>query len=254
MRDADDREPVTPAEQASAEKILEEVCEDLPVRPGRVIITQDPDVQARATRVAGRTELLITLPTLRSASPDALRWIVAHECAHVTHNDSSLVRYTLVAITLVGSWFILLGTSFLLAMGHLWAQIIIVTVAVFLALLVGGTVIARATGRLRRSRPSAARAQVRELRCDIIATRRYGPDAAAEAIQLIAESDERSTHQPDENYSTHPTAALRLAVIKADEGRGEPDDVARRLHLALSSSAPDRRGSAASESKQIAAP
>lgn len=253
MRDAYDQEPPTIAEQARLEQILEDVCEGLAVRPGRVAITRHPYVEARATGVAGRVELLVSLFTLRAASADALRWMVAHECAHVTHKDSSLVRFTLAGITIFGGWIILLGTSLLLAMGHLWAQVTVVVVGVVLALIVGATVLGLTPDRLRRSRRAAARAQVRELRCDLVATRRYGSAAAAEAIQLVAESDERPEHRYDERYSTHPSAVLRMAVIRADEGRGEPDDVARSLHLSLSSPAPGRPVPTSGESEQIAA-
>lgn len=237
MRDAYDQEPPSAAEISRVEQILEEVCEDLPVRPGRVVITLHPYLAVRATGVAGRVELVISLFTLRSASADALRWMVAHECAHVTHKDSSLIRFTLTGITMFGGWILLLGTSFLLAQGRPWAQVTIVILGVLLALLVGATVLGLTPERLRRSRSAAVRAQIRELRCDLVATRRYGSAAAAEAIQLVAESDDRLAHHHDQAYSSHPAAALRLAVAQADEGRGEPDHDAQRLYLSLSSPA-----------------
>lgn len=234
QRDA--RRP-TEAEARRAEQLLAEVCEPLPVRPGPITITRTAAADARGTRVVGRADLQISLFTLRRASPDALRWILAHECAHVTGKDSSLVRYTTVGLATYGAWFLLLASGVLVLRGHLTAQLTVTAFGVVLGLFGAAWVLGMLPERMRRTRRSAARAQIRELRCDLVATRRYGLAAAAAAIALIADSDDRPESQHDLRYSTHPSADLRLATVKADDYHDDPDTAATKLYSALSSPA-----------------
>ncbi len=229
------RPPVGPtaAERGRVEQLLEEVAAD--VGDVQASITADPGpVMAIRRPVASRrgtdpVRIEVPLLAVRRASDDALRWSLAHECAHLVADDLSLrarlawtgrtlARTAGAAVVALGGAYALGGALLVLLGDGLPVLILLALALALVPLALGVMTLLRWPDVVLQSRRSAWRSRATELRCDLIATRRFGPDAALEALQLLEEWDSRpETRRRHGRYATHPPAELRIAAVVAGD-------------------------------------
>ncbi|GAB3973693.1 hypothetical protein GCM10029978_053580 [Actinoallomurus acanthiterrae] len=144
----------------------------------------------RSFRAGGHAILLVheSLP-LR---PEAARFMVAHECAHLARYDQ--VRRPATTMSLLICW---------IALAAIWPP----------AAVIGAAAVVVAVAVLNRAM---------ELDCDRLGARWAGTAAAEQAFSLIEAAHRRTPRNPIRTFRsllTYPSPSRRRAVCRADRGR-----------------------------------
>jgi len=241
----------TDVETARVQQLVDEVAAEVGVAPLEVKLTAAAEpFMGIYDPLAKTPKLRVSLLTVRQGSDRALRWAIAHECAHVAYGDLSIRDAAGAATRLLGRT---LG-GFTLGIAAWVAAVValayVVTVpdwllwtsmtALCLALVTGAV---RWGHLVADSRRSAARSRRNELRCDLVATRAYGVEAGVEALAQLVERDRRhAAAGRSGRYATHPPADVRVAAVSAYDVTLAPEVEAPRLLISISRTAPARLG------------